>query len=693
MTREEARQEIRSNWRQILPQITTAAKKKVNGETSYICPICNNGSGETGDGLTKNPRSKDGAGLHCFKCGFSGDVIALYQEANGKDYSTALSDLAALSGITIDGTAGGRPSFTGKGNTNTPNTDKSPQNANSADYSAYYEECRNRLYSPDEGEAGRNYLQQRGVLAAAVTYGVGYDPEADPASAPGGTGEKKHPCPRIIIPCSKGHYVGRSIDPKTPKEYAKLNPSRSKGADAPAIFNINALTAQEVQEVFITEGVFDALSVLEVNGQAIAINSAANARGLIEKLEEQPTAATLILCLDNDKAGSDAAQVVQEGLTRLKLPYITANICNGSKDPNDAIQADRDLFYDSVHNAIAEARIYRRQLQEAAQKEQQERMQRTGAGMVDSFLEAVKSRKYEPIPTGITDIDKAIGGGFIRQQLVLLGAAPGAGKTALAQWIFEGMAKRGISCLYLNLEMSREQMLARSISRIARQNGDTIRVTDILQGYKWTIEQEEAITIAAEQYRSDIAPHIIYNPDGVTADLDSIINYAEAEAEQAEAAGLPAPLVVVDYLQIITGRDREDDSTTIKRAVSSFKKYAIAHNTIVFLIIAHNREANKTGTVTQESGRDTSALEYSADLQLGLAYTRCLERPGYEKKAKEQLTPEEMQYITLKVTKGRFTRPGVEVDLLFNGETMTYNQLEKDLQEWEAPRRAGRKPK
>ena len=691
MTKEEARQEIRTNWRQILPQITSEAKRRVNGETSYICPIC--GHGKNGDGLTRNPQSKDGAGLKCFGCDFSGDIIALYQETNGVDYNTALADLAGMAGITIDRTGdrtfGDRSSFNGKGNTNTPLAAKDPESAN---YTAYYDACKQTLYGT-EGDAGRDYLRQRGVLTAAITYGAGFDPEADPASAPGGMGDKKHPCPRIIIPCSKGHYVARSIDPETPKEYAKLNPARSKGADAPALFNAEALTAQDVQEVFITEGVFDALSILEVGGQAIAINSAANARALVEKLEQQPTAATLIVCLDNDKAGSNAAQVVQEGLTRLKIPFITADICGGHKDPNEALTANRDLFFETVHDTRAEARSYRQQLQQEAQREQEERQKRTGTGMVDSFLEAVKSRKYEPIPTGITDIDKAIGGGFIRQQLVLLGAAPGAGKTALAQWIFEGMAKKGISCLYLNLEMSREQMLARSIARIAKQNGDTVRVTDILQGYKWTVEQEEAISIAAEQYRADIAPRMIYNPDGVTSDLDSIITYAEAEAQQVEAAGLPAPLVVVDYLQIITGRDREDDAATIKRAVSSFKKYAIEHNTIVFLIIAHNREANKSGIVTQESGRDTSALEYSADLQLGLAYTRCLDRPGFDKLSKDQLTPDDMQYITLKVTKGRFTKPGTEVDLYFNGETMTYVQLAKDLQDLAVPQRAGRKPK
>jgi replicative DNA helicase len=292
--------------------------------------------------------------------------------------------------------------------------------------------------------------------------------------------------------------------------------------------------------------------------------------------------------------------------------------------------------------------------------------------MVDSFLEAVQTRKYEPAPTGITDIDRAIGGGFMRQQLILLGAAPGAGKTALAQWIFEGMAKRGTACVYLNLEMSREQILARSIARIAAQNGDRVKPTEILQGYKWTVDQEEIIKTAADQYRREIAPRMIYNPENVTANLDSILQYIEDEATTAEAAGLAAPLVVLDYLQIVTGNEREDDATVIKRAVSSLKKFAIQHNTVVFVIIAHNRAANKSGTVTMESGRDTSALEYSADLQLGLAFTECIKSNG--NKSPDSLTAEERRKITLKVTKGRFAKPGTDVELVFDGETMTYYQ-------------------
>ncbi len=315
------------------------------------------------------------------------------------------------------------------------------------------------------------------------------------------------------------------------------------------------------------------------------------------------------------------------------------------------------------------------------------RQERTGPGMVDSFLQTVQTRRYEPMQTGISDIDKAIGGGFIRQQLVLLGAAPGAGKTALAQWIFEGMAKRGTACIFLNLEMAQEQILARSLSRMAAQQGAKIKAIEILQGYKWTSLQRAQIMGAAAAYKDEIAPRMVYNPQGVTANLDSILAYMKQEAQRAEAAGDQAPVCVLDYLQIVRGNDREDAAAVIKRAVDEFKAYAIKHNTLVFVIIAHNRESNKTGAVTMEAGRDTSALEYSADLQLALTYTLCMKGKDNQKpKSPDELTQEEKQRVTLKITKGRFTG-GAMVDLHFNGETMTYTQIVKDFADDEPRRR------
>ena len=673
MDREKAKQQIRASWRSIIPTMTAPAKTKVNGETSWICPLC--GHGAHGDGLTLNPQSKDGLGLKCFGCDFAGDIIDLYQRTTGADYNTALISLAAIIGLEIDRTERATSADSGSGNTTeAPPAAKSPQDAKNspteaaADYTEYYLTCQRLLVD----SAAADYLKVRGIsIETARNFGIGFDPQADPANAPGAMANeyKPHPCPRLIIPCTPAYYVARRIDDSA--EFKAPNPKGSSRA----MFNEQALYAQNVQEVFIAEGWADALSIAEAGAAAIALNSANNATALLDLLQEHPTAATMIICADRDNAGSRSAKLLRDGFARLHIPFIEADLNGGGKDPNDGLTTDRGAFFEAVADAVQEARKTRERIKEQALQDEMERQRRTGAGMVDSFLEAVKTRKYEPIPTGIMDIDRALGGGFMRQWLVLLGAPPGAGKTAMAQWIFEGMARRGTTCLYLNLEMSREQMLARSLSRIAAQNGEHIKPVEVLQGYKWDAAQEAIVMDAADKFRTEIAPQLIYLPDGITSSLDSIMEYAEAEAARAEAADLPAPILVLDYLQVVTGGQREDKIDLIQRTIATLKGYAIKHNTVVFAITAQNREANRTGISGMESGRDTSNIEYGADLLLGLDYTKCLPRNGQKGKSKDDLTPEEMNLKTLKINKGRFTAPGAQVDLLFNGETMTFNQL------------------
>lgn len=306
----------------------------------------------------------------------------------------------------------------------------------------------------------------------------------------------------------------------------------------------------------------------------------------------------------------------------------------------------------------------------------------SGPEIVDLFLQRVQSREFEPVPTGVTDLDNALGGGFFRQQLVLLGAAPGLGKTALAQWIFEGMARRGVSTIYLNLEMSQDQMLARSLARFSARQGTPLPPVAILKGYSWTEEQRKAVLAAAEEYKNDVAPRLVYNPSGVTAQLDSILKYLKAEGDRAKEEGRPVPLVVVDYLQIIRGNDREEEVAVIKRAVAQLKTFAIKYETVVFMIVAHNRESNRSGAVTMESGRDTSALEYSADVQLAMTYTALLNRKlkGEQEKAgaprprktREDLTREERNRISVVVTKGRWGGQDTPIDFIFDGASMTY---------------------
>ena len=207
MNQEEATRIIRESWRQLLPIIAEPAKAKANRETSYICPLC--GHGKSGDGLTFNPKSRDGNGLKCFGCNFTGDIIDLYRATTGTDHKTALATLADRLTLSIDTAS---PSPTGQTAQAHPERARSAQEPERRrDFSRYYELCRDRLADPE----ARRYLQERGISEeTARALFIGFDPAADPASAPGATEEsyKPHPCPRLIIPCSPDYYIARRTD-------------------------------------------------------------------------------------------------------------------------------------------------------------------------------------------------------------------------------------------------------------------------------------------------------------------------------------------------------------------------------------------------------------------------------------------------------------------------------------------------
>ena len=85
------------------------------------------------------------------------------------------------------------------------------QNAQQADYTAYYRECQARLADP----AAVSYLQARGIsLETAQAAGVGYDPAWVSPTALKRLRERGKewtppPTPRIIIPCNPGQYEAR----------------------------------------------------------------------------------------------------------------------------------------------------------------------------------------------------------------------------------------------------------------------------------------------------------------------------------------------------------------------------------------------------------------------------------------------------------------------------------------------------
>ena len=603
MDRETARQTIKASWRDILAKNTSPAKTKVSGELTYICPLC--GHGHNGEGIMKNPKSIDGNGLKCFDCGFSGDVIDLFMQLWGEDYNTVLSLLADELGITIDkyqpATTNEAPKSPNKavsatGGEFTTHSEKIPQKppqeateANS-DFSAYYESCRKRLNAP----AAVEYLKNRGIsIETAAAYWLGFDPEWKSPTAIK-NGKNPPATPRLIIPTSKSHYVARTINQATAKQYAKMNEG------SPAIFNQGALYAEGVHTVFVTEGVFDALSVIEAGATAIALNSTSNAAKLLNNLSLHRTDATLIICLDNDPAGTKAAKELQDGLKQLNISSITANICNGHKDPNESLQADREAFKLAVARAIRQTSTRPDNI----------------SYYIDNLMNGEIARFKREIKTGYGNLDEKTGG--LYSGLYVIAAISSLGKTTFALQMADQIAAKGRDVLFFSLEQSRLELVSKSIARrTAINNKDTaVSSLSIRRGNL----PDQAVE-AAEQYKQEVQEHLSIIEGNFSCNISFIGNYIKQYMARNESDKTGnRPVVFIDYLQILQPaqqNSRQGTKEIIDTTITDLKRISRDLDITVFVISSVNR-TNYLTPIDFESIKESGNIEYTADVVFGL---------------------------------------------------------------------------
>ena len=561
--------------------------KSKNG--MYCCPFCESGTGPNKTGALKLYSTNTWT---CHSCRKSGDVIDLYRNQTGVDFNTAISDLAQEIGITIDryNLDNPKPNSTGQ---------REPEQMETAtDFMTYYKECRPRLADP----AAIAYLEQRGIsVDTAAAYWIGFDPAADPANAPGGTGEKQHPCPRLIIPTNKTHYIGRRIDGV--KDFAKINPKGS----TPGIFNEAALLEQGAQEVFVTEGAFDALSVMEAGATAIALNSTANADALIKRLEQQRTNATLILCLDNDDAGKKATETIRAGLQRLNIGCITANISGDYKDPNEHLTGNRAAFLDAVEQARRQA---------SAKPD-------NTAYYIDTLMGEEVERFKDDKKTGFTNLDKEAGG--LYAGLYALAAISSLGKTSFALQLADQLAERGQDVIYFSLEQSRLELVSKSIARRTAQKdmGQAVTSLSIRKGYL-----PRQVLEAAQEYKEAVADRVSIVEGNFNCNISFIGDYVRQYVRRTNTR----PVVFIDYLQILQPADdtrRQTTKETIDNTVTTLKRLSRELDLTIIVISSVNR-ANYLTPIDFESLKESGSIEFTCDVVWGLQL-QCLNDPAFEK--------------------------------------------------------------
>lgn len=412
--------------------------------------------------------------------------------------------------------------------------------------------------------------------------------------------------------------------------------------------------------VFICEGIYDALSVEDVGGKAIAFVGTAHKRFLSLCEKYQPKT-KFIISLDNDKAGQDATREVIEGLRRLGIPYRVQTSENG-KDFNDALQADRGALQDLVDGIIHE--------DERAEREAY--LQTSVDHYLSTFVEDIAAEQHISfLPTGFQTFDEIIDGGFY-PGLYIVGAISSLGKTTFALQCADHIAEHENDVLIFSLEISKKELMAKSISRhtmlasMSVDNGSTryAKTTrGILTGSRYptySAKEREIIDLALIDYGT--YANRIYIHEGVG---DIGIMQVREEIEKHIRLTGNTPCVLIDYLQILAPyNDRATDKQNTDKAVLELKRMSRDYRLPVIGISSFNRESY-LDPVTMAAFKESGAIEYTSDCLIALQYDgmdyREKEKPEERKKRVRELLEEqaakgrtgEAQRIQVKVLKNR----------------------------------------
>jgi replicative DNA helicase len=315
------------------------------------------------------------------------------------------------------------------------------------------------------------------------------------------------------------------------------------------------------------------------------------------------------------------ARIVKEKAILRNLIHTTHNIQQRAFEGEDGADAILDGAESSIF-ALAEDRVRAGLLPiKDIVRDNFERLERI-------FREG---KSITGIPTGYVELDK-LTSGLQPSELLILAARPSQGKTALALNLMENIAIRGGHPMAMfSLEMSKESLLQRLVASVAQIDAHKFR-TGHLSKEDWRRMTESLGTISAAPLWLDDAGSI------------SVLEIGAKARRLKREKGLS--MLVVDYLQLITGRgrfgNRQEEVSSISRGLKGLAK-ELQIPVLVLSQLTRAPERDERGPQLSDL-RESGAIEQDADVVMFIY------RPHFFKAG---ATPEEREETELRIAKQR----------------------------------------
>ncbi len=595
-------------------------------EKTYVCPACNYGKQEGESGLYYGSAAKE---FYCPACKKTSDILGLLADvkkvglySSQDNFSKIFLEACEIYGIELQ--------------YENRSEEKKEQEASSR-MSEYIMTCH-------ENASQTNYFNERGINEEMVErFCLGYDENFEDEI----TGKTWK---AVILPTSETTFEARNINVEM---NATKNRQKFRKHGAAKIFNGKCLAEETDYPIFVCGGIFDALSIIQLGGQAIAIQSSFSLSLLVKTIDKQVPKVPLILVLPNDMNEELSVELQNRKIAFLSYP----EIAGGYNDINHRMVEDMAGLRANIESAIRQAFA----LPDQIEITREEYASNSVGGAISSLLQEIKAGAGKAHPqTGFPELDDALDGGLF-PGLYIFGGATSIGKTTLLVQIADNLAKQGQDVLFFSMEQSKKDLISKSISRetYAYCEAHNLPLSyaktglGVSDGRKWrTYSRDELSALGASinEYKSYADHLFMYDMTG-SITIDTI---RERLALHRSLTNNTSPIVIIDSLQGLAPSENEKhvpankfidaNTCTLSRLAREFE--------ISILCTSAWSHPTKRGVEDKEELASLKKIEASTDVLLTLRFSHADEREFFLEEAKEK-TPREME---LRILKNRYSQ-------------------------------------
>ena len=283
------------------------------------------------------------------------------------------------------------------------------------------------------------------------------------------------------------------------------------------------------------------------------------------------------------------AKIVLDCSTRRNLIKISAEV---KADSYDETKDSRQILED------AEQKIFR--LADVNQSTQVFAMREIVPRTIEMIdIRYKNNTSYSGIPSGFTQLDNMTSG-FQNSEMIIIGARPSMGKTALALSMMQYIAiEHKIPCGFFSLEMSAEQIGQRLLSQVARISGTKLR-----SGLLKLDDFKKLQDAAGDCY--DAPLFIVDTPNMKLLDLRAMARRMRVNQK--------VKIIFIDYIGLITSEHEDAPVFEQQSAISKSLKSLARELEIPIVVLCQVARSAEHNEPSLAELRGSGSIEQDADM-------------------------------------------------------------------------------